>query len=264
MEKRTDVIVMGAAGRMGREICRIVKQDAGFRLAGVVDLPEHAADLASFGCASETGLKEIMARSGDSVVIDFTTAGASVKNAAIAAEAGAPIVIGSTGLSDDQKMELAALATTTPILWSANMSVGMNALLRILPALAAALSPSYDMEIVELHHRHKKDAPSGTAMMLGQALARAREWDLDKVRVSGRDGITGERKDEEIGIQAVRGGDVAGIHHVYFFGQGEFIDVTHHAETRENFARGALRAAAWLKNRPAGPLYSMQDVIWEA
>ncbi len=141
------------------------------------------------------------------------------------------------------------------------MSIGVNVLLRILPQLTKTLGPDYDMEIVEIHHNRKKDAPSGTALMLGEALAEARDWDFEACKKTCREGMTGERPKMEIGIQAVRGGDVAGVHTVYFFGPGERIEVTHQAHGRENFAMGALTAAKWLKNQKAGKLYSMQDMF---
>lgn len=262
MKEQLNIIVCGASGRMGQEICTLVMKEAAFKLAGVTETPPNLPEPGRWPCPVSSSLKDILKQAGDCVIIDFTSASSSLKNASAAAEYVKPIVIGSTGLDEDQKMELAALATTTPILWSANMSIGINVLCKILPALAAALGPDYDMELVELHHRNKKDAPSGTALMLGEILAKARDWKLEEVRVSERNGIIGPRKNREIGVQAVRGGDVPGIHNVYFLGAGEFIEVTHNAESRENFARGALRAAHWLADKPAGCLYSMTDVIW--
>ena len=141
------------------------------------------------------------------------------------------------------------------------MSIGISVIRKILPQLAAALGPDYDMEIVEIHHKHKKDAPSGTALTLAEGLAASRNWDAKDVRLSSRDGLIGERPQEQIGVQAVRGGDVVGVHTVYFLGQGERIELTHHAHSRENFARGALRAALWLPSQKPGKLYSMPDLL---
>ena len=141
------------------------------------------------------------------------------------------------------------------------MSVGINVLRKILPELTRALGDKYDIEMVELHHNRKQDSPSGTALTLGECLAEARGWKLPDVRCSARDGIIGERPKAQIGIQAIRGGDVVGVHTIYFMGPGERIEVTHQAHSRETFAQGALRAAAWLKGRAAGRLYGMQDIF---
>ena len=147
------------------------------------------------------------------------------------------------------------------MLWAPNMSVGINVLLRVLPELVRLLGENYDMEMVELHHKMKKDAPSGTAIKLAQCLAEARKWDLDAVGRYCRQGIIGERPQEEIGVQTIRGGDVTGVHTVYFMGPGERVEVTHQAHSRENFAQGALRAAKWLADKQPGQLYSMADVL---
>ena len=167
----------------------------------------------------------------------------------------------SKTFTDAEKDELRAFATKAPIFWASNMSIGVNVLLNILPQLTRALGEDYDIEMVELHHNRKKDSPSGTALTLGECLAEARDWKLNDVRCSSRDGIIGARPKEEIGIQAIRGGDVVGVHTVYFMGTGERIEVTHQAHSRENFARGAIRAAGWMAGQKPGKLYSMQDVI---
>lgn len=263
MEEKTRIIVVGAYGRMGQEICRLVKANGNkYELAGAVDQAPSLENLSSLGCAVNSSLSVLLNEIINAVVVDFTNATASFAHAGMCAEKNVPIVIGATGYDERMLDELKALATVTPILWSANMSVGINVLMRILPLLAEKLGSAYDMEMVEIHHRHKKDAPSGTALMLGDALAKARGWKLAETRVSGRDGMMPERKEEEIGIMALRGGSVPGIHSTWFLGSGETIEVTHQAQSRENFAMGALRAAAWLKNMPAGNLYSMQDVIF--
>lgn len=264
MSKDVSVIVVGAGGRMGQELTRLVLSEADLHLAAAVDRQESLPDLEHLGCPVVQTVAESLAVAPAAVVVDFSSPTFSMEGARIATEAGAPMVIGTTGLDSRQKEELALLAEKTPLLWSANMSIGVNVLLRILPELARALGPAYDMEMVEIHHKRKKDAPSGTALMLGEALAGARGWDLADVRVSGRDGLIGERKSAEIGVQALRGGDVVGIHTTWFLGPGENIQVTHQAESRSNFAQGALRAARWLKNMPAGRLYSMQDVVGQS
>ncbi len=256
-----NIVVMGAAGRMGSLIAGLAAETDGMELAGVVDRAEMQGKLSGYGCPAADSLGKILKNGPHCVVIDFTVPAVAINTAHICAETRTPVVIGTTGLDEKQKGELALLAQKTPVLWSANMSVGVNVLMRILPRLAQALGPAYDMELVEIHHRNKKDAPSGTALMLAEALANARNWRLADARVSCRDGVIGARKDKEIGVMALRGGDVAGIHSIYFMGPGETVEIRHQAESRENFAMGALRAARWLAGRESGRLYSMQDVI---
>lgn len=253
------IIVFGAAGRMGRTIVEMTMAAPDLELAGAVD---RALDsLANLTCPVATSLEELAERGVRGAVIDFGAPDASVENAEACAKNAMPLVIGTTGFTDAQMEKLRYFAKKTPILWSANMSVGVNALLKILPELAKILGPAYDMEIVETHHRHKKDAPSGTALTLARALASARGWNLADCARYGREGQSGERPEKEIGVHAVRGGEVAGVHDCYFFGSGEEITVSHRAESRENFAGGALRAARWLFGRPAGVLYSMMNVL---
>lgn len=256
-----DIIVTGANGRMGRCICRLVGEDPGCRLAGMLERKEHLEQLGQPGCPIGADLAEILCQAQQAVVIDFTMPEASIAHAALAAESGNPIVIGTTGFNADQKGKLGRLAEKTPLFWSANMSIGINAIINILPRLSGLLGSEYDMEIVEIHHRKKRDAPSGTGLMLGEALAKSRGWSLDQTRRSCRDGMTGEREDEEIGIQAVRGGDVVGVHTIYFLGPGERIELTHHAHSRDNFAEGAISAAKWLRGKKPGRLYNMQDML---
>ena len=256
----TPIIVMGACGRMGRVIADLARSDAAFTLAALVDSRTEALT-GEKGCVTGATLAEVLPRCPGAAVIDFTAPAVSLANARLAAETGTPVVIGTTGFSPEQLRELDDLAKRTPLFWSSNMSVGVNVLMRILPELAKALGDKYDIEMVELHHNRKKDSPSGTAIMLGECLAKARDWNLDDVRCSARDGIIGERPKAQIGIQAVRGGDVVGVHTVYFMGPGERIEVTHQAHSRATFAQGALRAAAWLVGQKAGRLYRMRDVF---
>lgn len=253
------IIIMGAAGRMGTMIAGLAAEE-GIELVGVVDRPEMAERLARYGCTSGDAGTVFAAHPG-AVVIDFTLPEVCLDTARVAARCGNPLVIGVTGFSAEQKVELETLAATSPILWSPNMSVGVNVLLDILPRLARMLGDGYDLEMVEIHHNKKKDAPSGTALRLAESMAEGRDWKLEDVGCYERNGIIGERPQKQIGVQTVRGGDVAGVHTAYFIGQGERIEVTHHAHSRENFARGALRAARWMAGRPAGRLYSMQDVL---
>ena len=264
MAKATPILVVGANGRMGRTICDLVLNSTEFTLAGCTDSTAFVAEvsLRLVGkCPISDNLGELLERvPKDTVLLDFTTPKVSLESARAAAKVGLPIVIGTTGFNQEELDELGKLAQETRIFWSSNMSIGISVLRKILPELAKALGPDYDMEIVELHHKHKKDAPSGTAITLAEGLAHARNWNSD-VRLSSRDGLIGERPTEQIGVQAVRGGDVFGVHTVYFLGQGERIEVAHHAHSRENFARGALKAALWLTNQKAGKLYSMPDLL---
>ena len=259
------VVVVGANGRMGRTICDVAQNSSEYVLVGGVDSPAHVAELSlrMVGkCPVSDNLPDLLTRVPEkSVIIDFTAPEVSLASARIAVERGMALVIGTTGLSSQQLEILQNLATKTPILWSSNMSIGINVMRKVLPELVKALGSDYDMEIMEIHHKHKKDSPSGTALTLAESLAKAKNWDLQNVRCSSRDGLIGERPQQQIGVQALRGGDVVGVHTVYFMGPGERIEVTHHAHSRENFARGALRAAAWLVDQKPGKLYGVQDML---
>lgn len=255
------VVVMGANGRMGATIARMAQESDKYELAAVVERPGHDTRLDYWGCEVSTDLDDVLGKIGKAVVIDFTIPAASLANARIAAKHKAPIVLGTTGFTSEEKAELEELAKTSPMFWAPNTSVGVYALTKILPELVKILGEEYDLEMVELHHNKKKDSPSGTAMRLAECLAEAKKWDLDEVANYHREGMIGERPKEEIGIQTIRGGDVVGVHTVYAMGPGERIEVTHHAHSRETFAGGALRAAYWLADHEAGKLYSMSDII---
>ena len=254
------VIVMGACGRMGTTIANLALEQ-GQTLAAVLERPEHAAALTRWNAAGGTDPEELLPRFPGAVVIDFTAPEASVRTAAVAARTGNPMVIGTTGLTEAQKATLAEYARAVPLFWSPNMSVGVYAMQQILPQLVRILGQDFDIDVVELHHNKKKDAPSGTALRLGECLAEARGQALADVACYHREGISGERPKGEIGLQTVRGGDIVGVHTVYFMGQGERIEVTHQAHSRLNFAQGALRAAVWLSGQKAGRLYSMGDLF---
>lgn len=254
------VAVMGASGRMGTTIANLAKEQ-GMTLAAVLERPEKVEALAHWGCLAGSDPEIVYPQIPDAVIMDFTAPEASLANARCAAKHGNPIVIGTTGFTPEQKAELDEIARTGRVFWSPNMSVGVNVLLELLPELVRMLGSDYDLEMVELHHNRKKDAPSGTALRLAEALAEARDWELKDVACYHREGIIGERPKKEIGVQAVRGGDVVGVHTVYFMGPGERIEVTHHAHSRENFAQGALRAARWLPDQPAGKVYAMSDIL---
>ena len=257
----TSVIIMGAKGRMGSTLARMAQESDDFTLVGVVERAEFAPGLEALGCPVAHNLADLLSSCPGAVIIDFTAPQVSLDTARQAAARGNPVVIGTTGLDAAQLDELHVLAAKTPIFWSPNMSIGVNALVRILPILEQILGAAYDMEITEIHHHHKKDAPSGTAVKLAQVLAQSRGWDLDEVGNYGRQGLVGARPSQELGVHALRGGDVVGDHTVFFFGPGERIEVTHRAHSRENFARGALRAATWLATQKPGTLYSMAEMM---
>ena len=255
------VIVMGAAGRMGGTICRMVADDPSLVLAGQIEQPDRLGALTPpAGCTASSDLAAVLQAVKGAVIIDFTSPTASLATAALAAQYGAAQVIGTTGLNAEQQKDLHGFAAKTPIFWSPNMSEGVNALVKILPELVRLLGEGYDLEMMEIHHNRKKDAPSGTALRLAEAMLEARNWGLQDA-VCCREGIIGERPHKEMGVQTIRGGDVVGVHTAYFIGLGERIEVTHHAHSRDNFAQGALRAAAWLAGQKPGKLYGMNDML---
>ncbi len=255
------VIVMGAAGRMGSTIARLVSEAPDLELAAVLERPGHEQALAAYPCRQSVDLAALLPELPGAVLVEFTAPEPSLEHARLAAQRGNPMVIGTTGFSDGQKAELERLAAQSPLFLSPNMSVGVNVLLDILPELTRLLGDAYDVEMSEIHHNRKKDAPSGTALRLAEALAEAKGWNLKDTARCCREGIIGERPREEIGIQTLRGGDVVGVHTVYYMGPGERIEVTHHAHSRENFANGALRAVRWMHGKKPGPLYTMKDVL---
>ena len=199
-------------------------------------------------------------KDGGDVLINFTNPKTSLESLKFAKETGSAVVIGTTGLSSEQMEEVRDLAKSVRCVFSPNMSVGMNVMFKIVQEVAQVLGPEYDIEIFEAHHHLKKDSPSGTAVKLGELIAKAIGRDFDKVGVYGRKGIVGERTKEEIGMQVVRAGDIVGEHTVLFGGIGERLEIIHRAHSRDNFARGAVRAALWVVNQPNG-LYDMQDVL---
>ncbi len=252
---------------MGGRIIACAREEGDIEIAGAVDRPDHpargrdAGDLAGAGRLSLplTGSLEEVIDSGD-VVIDFSAPLSTLENAAVAAAHGKALVVGTTGLSPDQETRLQEIAAGVACVFSPNMSVGVNLLSRLVEETAAALGDGYDIEIVEVHHRFKKDAPSGTARMLAAAAARALVRDPDAVAVCGRKGMTGERTREEIGIHSVRAGDIVGDHTVIFSAPGERLELIHRAHSRDTFARGALRAARFAAAAPPG-FYTMADVL---
>lgn len=257
----TKVVILGAKGRMGATLVSLARADEELELAGVCERPGHSDGLEYLHCEVDDDLDALLPRTPGAVIVDFTAPAATVANVKVAARHGNPVVIGTTGLNPEQMGEVRTVAESLPVFLAPNMSVGVNVLLKILPELVKALGPNYDMELAEIHHRMKKDAPSGTALKLAQCLAEARGWEYDEVKQHCRDGIIGERPREEIGVQTLRGGDVVGDHTMYFFGPGERIEVTHRAHSRDTFASGALRAAKWLSSQKPGKLYAMADIF---
>jgi 4-hydroxy-tetrahydrodipicolinate reductase len=229
--------------------------------AGAIELGRDVGELAGIGVLGVT-LTDRPAEMFAAVdaVIDFTAPAATAAHAALAAEAGCAFVAGTTGLEDEHRAALRAAAKRVPVVWAPNMAAGVNLLFALTERVAQALGPEFDIEIVETHHRHKVDAPSGTALALGEAAAAGRGVALRDVRESGRDGITGARARGAIGFASLRGGDVVGDHTVVFAGAGERIELTHRAASREIFANGAVRAALWTAGRAPG-LYGMKDVL---
>jgi len=258
--------IVGCAGRMGRMLIQEVLNTPGAALGGGTEPagPAVGQDLGALVGAAAAGI----AVSSDAaalfaacdVVIDFTVPKATAAHVQLAASTGKALVIGTTGLDDAAKAAIAAAGKTAPIVFAPNMSVGLNALLSLTEKLAATLGTDYDIEIVEMHHRHKVDSPSGTALGLGEAAAKGRNVKLSDVARKSRDGHVGARPVGEIGFATLRGGDVVGDHTVIFATDGERIEVTHKASSRGVFAKGAVRAALWLKGRGPG-LYTMRDVL---
>jgi 4-hydroxy-tetrahydrodipicolinate reductase len=253
------VVVCGALGRMGRRILALCHADPELRLAGATVRPgSPQAGSQVHGVTLREDLPA--AATGADVIIDFTTPVHAIGAARLAADAGVALVVGTTGLGADAHAALEAAAQRVPVVWAPNMSVGVNLLAALVDRASRALGAGWDAEIVELHHRHKRDAPSGTALALAEAAARARGLDPHAARRSVRDGDVGARPDGEIGVMALRGGDVVGEHTVFFLGGGERLELTHRATDRDVFARGALRAARWAVGRPPG-LYGMREVL---
>jgi 4-hydroxy-tetrahydrodipicolinate reductase len=246
---------------MGSTIARLVGEAGDLALAAVVE--RSGVDLSCFGndCLKGNKIEELLPQCPKAVVVDFTSPEASLAAAGCAVRHGNPMVIGTTGFSPEQRRELEEYARASPLFWSPNMSVGVNVLLRVLPELTRLLGGAYDVDIVELHHNRKKDAPSGTALRLAECVAEAKDWTLAEAGCYHREGIIGERPNREIGVQTIRGGDIVGVHTVYFMGPGERIELTHQAHSRENFAQGALRAARWMIGARPGKLYTMHDVL---
>jgi 4-hydroxy-tetrahydrodipicolinate reductase len=260
-------IVAGAAGRMGGRLVHAIRQSRDVELVAAFERPGHpcvnqdvgqVVGLGSLGLKVAGSLQEVV-NQGD-VLIDFTHPEATVSHLKLAASEGLAVVIGTTGITGNRLQEVKETARRIRCVMSPNMSVGVNVMFRIAGDMAKILGKDYDMEILEVHHRFKKDAPSGTAMQLARILAASTQRTLDEVAVYERKGMIGERTEKEIGIQTWRAGDITGEHTVMFGGIGERLELIHRAHNRDNFARGAVKAAVWIVRQTPG-LYDMQDVL---
>jgi len=259
-------IVCGAGGRMGGRIITLMAQDGELKLFGAVERKEHPLVGKDIGECLGIGKMEVFITDdlrncidkGD-VIIDFTSPEASLNHLRLASEFGKAMVIGSTGFTKEELEEIKKLAQMIPLVLSPNMSIGVNILFKLVEMAAQTLGDEYDVEIIEAHHHHKKDAPSGTAMKLAEIITEKLNRNMD-VCVYQRRGFIGERSRKEIGIQVIRGGDIVGDHIIMFCGEGERIELIHRAHSRDNFAKGAIRAAKWVVNQKKG-LYNMQDVL---
>jgi 4-hydroxy-tetrahydrodipicolinate reductase len=263
----TRIAVAGAAGRMGRTLVEASRGLPSIRLTAALEhrggdaIGKDAGDLAGIGASGVTVVDDL-ARVSDAfdVLIDFTRPDATIEHLAVCTAAGRRMVIGTTGFSGDERARIVEAAEKIAVVLAPNMSVGVNLCFKLLDIAAQVLGEDVDVEIVEAHHRHKMDAPSGTALRMGEVVARALGRDLKACAVYGRQGMTGERDRRTIGFATVRGGDIVGEHTVLFAGPGERIEITHRAGSRLTFATGALRAAQWLMHQDRG-LFDMQDVL---
>jgi 4-hydroxy-tetrahydrodipicolinate reductase len=261
------IAIIGAAGRMGQALIRCCTQSKDVQFVAAVeqaDCPLVGQDAGALAGIQPTGVKLNAdlgaAVAAADVVIDFSFHNVVPETVRLAAERRKGVVLGTTGLTAEERQAVEQAARQVPVVWAPNMSVGVNLLFAMVGKAAAKLGLDYDVEIVETHHRHKKDAPSGTALRLGEKVAEGRGQDFKAAAVFGREGVGSERPRGQIGLHAVRAGDVVGDHTVTFATDGERVEFTHRASSRDAFARGALRAAAWLAGRQPG-LYDMQDVI---
>jgi 4-hydroxy-tetrahydrodipicolinate reductase len=260
------VAIAGCTGRMGRALLEAVLQSEGLILHAAlehtasVQLNKDAGEFAGGSCGVKITANVAAALQGADVLIDFTRPEGTLRHLEICQQLGVNMVIGTTGFNAQQKAQLGAAAQHIGIVFAPNMSVGVNLTFKLLEMAAKVLSHGYDIEIIEAHHRHKVDAPSGTALGMGEVIARTLGRDLSQCAVYGREGVTGERDPSTIGFATVRGGDIVGDHTALFAGIGERIEITHKASSRATFALGALRAARFLQSNVAG-MYDMQDVL---
>lgn len=262
----TNIAIVGAAGRMGRMLTETIHADKHCKLTAAIDQPGNVAigadagEYAGIGKIDVPIVDSFEAAADFDVLIDFTIAVATEQHVAYCLAQGKRLVIGTTGLSPEQNQQVQTAGQSIPIVYAPNYSVGVNATFKLLEIAAKIFGDSVDIEITEAHHRHKVDAPSGTALKMGEVVAEAVGRDLSEVAVYGREGLTGERDRQTIGFTTIRGGDIIGEHQVMFAGQGERVEINHRAHSRENFAAGAVRAAGWIASQNPG-VYDMQDVL---
>ncbi len=261
-----NIAIAGSSGRMGRVLLEAVSRAKDMRLSAALDradspyLTKDAGELIGAPCGINIAEDIAAVLPGSDVLIDFTRPEGTLEHLAVCREKGIKMVIGTTGFSAEQKEELRAASKNIPIVFAPNMSVGVNVTFKLLEIAARVLNEGYDIEIIEAHHRHKVDAPSGTALHMGEVIAEALGRNLSKVAVYGREGNMGERAADTIGFATVRAGDIVGDHTVMFAGTGERIEISHKASSRATFAEGALRAARFLAEKQSG-LFDMQDVL---
>ena len=258
---------MGVAGRMGRSIFHLLNAENDVQIVGATEIGNHSEignDIGLVSGEGEIGVP-ITSRIEDSssdadVIVDFTAPSSTLSNARYASSNGKAMVIGTTGLTTEEKNELQELSAGFPCVFSPNMSIGVNVMFEATKRLAEILGDDFDVEIIEAHHKHKVDAPSGTALRLGEAAAEGLNRDFNSVARFERHGAIGERQEKEIGIQTIRAGDIVGEHTVMFCDAGERIELTHRAMSRDNFAKGVVRAVKWVPGKPAG-IYTMKEVL---
>ena len=267
MNFKMKLAVAGVAGRMGQMLVKTIDASSGGTVSGATERAGHEWNGQDLGLCMGGPAVGVIVRDDPAeafkdadVLIDFTSPESTVRNAAAAADLGCAVVIGTTGLSDDDLSAIGAAARKTAIVRAGNMSLGINLMVLLTQSVARALDDDFDIEIVEAHHRHKVDAPSGTALMLGEAAATGRGISLKTASDRGRDGITGSRTRGNIGFSAIRGGNIIGEHDVVFAGEGERVVLRHIATDRAIYAQGALKAAQWVLGRPPGE-YGMKDVL---
>lgn len=262
----TKIAITGATGRMGKALLEAVNQAPGAEVSVALERPGSsvigvdAGELAGIGKLNVTIVDDIVSAEAFDVLIDFTRPEVTLANLAVCRQRGSAMVIGTTGFDEAQKAQIAEAARDIGIVFAPNMSVGVNLCLKLLQMAAKVLGDEVDIEVIEAHHRHKLDAPSGTALRMGEVVAEALGRDLKDCAVYGREGVTGERDRKTIGFETIRAGDIVGDHTVLFAGGGERVEITHKASSRMTFAGGAVRAAQWLMGRGSG-LYDMQDVL---
>ncbi|MFH0940136.1 MAG: 4-hydroxy-tetrahydrodipicolinate reductase [Planctomycetota bacterium] len=264
-----NICIAGVAGRMGLRLLALSQEDSELKLVCALEQSGHPWIGKDVGVVGGLGKElgtlvehDLRPDCGIEVIIDFTSHAASAHHVETAAELGIPIVIGTTGLADEEKQRVAKAAKLVPVIHAPNFSVGVNVLFKVAEMISRTLGDGYDVEIVESHHNQKMDAPSGTALGLAEAIAKGLDRNLKDVAIYGRHGLTGKRKPKEIGIHAIRMGDVIGEHTAYFAIGGERIELTHRASSRDTFARGALRTAKWLvRNAKCPGLYTMAQTL---